>query len=29
MPSAGRRMALRDNGIDDKVYGAGGLLRDF
>ncbi len=22
-------MALRDNGIEDKVYGAGGLLRDF
>ena len=21
-------MALRDNGIQDKVYGAGGLLRD-
>ena len=21
-------MALRDNGITDKVYGAGGLLRD-
>jgi len=22
-------MALRENGIEDKVYGAGGLLRDF
>ena len=22
-------MALRDNGIDDKVYGAGRLLREY